>query len=386
MKTRTLQTAAEKLSDLTSLLDTIGANYIRKNKTTLSITSYNNKSYLAYYDSKSSAYCLLDEASGNEIFSSKNIAKFGTFIETTLVRQQTKPAKEITTTKKPNIAKMKPENRDEKINAEALIKLASEPVELVELKHDKIPIEGYRGVLNTKRGKVVSVVSDSYRLLPNKVVLDPVLNYLEKKNINYTLDRFSYVTEQRMQIHFTFPDIKIKDDTKEGILGGMFLHNSYNSTESYRMLAGGIRQVCSNGLILGNVLSKIRIIHQAKNIQEIAVANLEAVFDGFYNNTDKIEQTIKNMITEKATVKLLIEASKKVELRIIAHVMRELGLLEEEEHNAKVPAILADLNPKQVLKQNVYQVYNLFTRFISHQTLQRYRLEYLNAVSKFFGL
>lgn len=366
------------------------------------ITSLN---VVIYFDSVSEKYCILSLKTGKDIFSTKALGQVGNYIEKNLLKKEVvkvADAKVISETKKSDKKKSKKEkapltrksNRaitvpveEVKINKKDLLAEATHPVELVQIKdmRDKL-IEGFQGVYDKQLKQVVSVVSDSYNLLPNKDVVDPVLDFLEKQKVKYTFDRFSYVTPQRMRLHFTFPDLKIKDDTKEGILASIFLHNSYNSTEAYKMIAGGVRQVCSNGMVIGTVVSKLRVIHQSNEIQTIALANLESVFNGFYNNTKLVETRIQELIKQKTTVKTLMEISKKVEVRIFSDVCRQLGLMTEEDKNGAASSILADLNPNQVLAQNMWLVYNMFTQYISHQTLQRYRLEYLSVVSKFFGI
>lgn len=273
----------------------------------------------------------------------------------------------------------------ETVEPKGIVKFASQPVELCSIKDmsNKV-IEGYKGVLNTSQGRVVSVVSDTYNLLPNKTVVDPVLNFLEKEKIKYSFDRFTYVTDQRMRLHFTFPEIKISDDTKDGILASVFLHNSYNQAESYRLVAGGMRQVCSNGMVIGTVVKKLKIIHQATNIVEISTANIDSILNGYASNTKLIEAHIKEMIAEKITVKQITELTKKLEPRIIQYVLIKLGLVDMGMSTAQALDALADFNEKQILKQNQWELYNILTYYASHILNQRYRTDYFTKFSKIF--
>ena len=274
-----------------------------------------------------------------------------------------------------------------KVNGASMVRTASAPVELITLKdsHNHL-VKGFMGVYNIPMKEVVSVVSDTYKLLPNKQIIDPVLNFLEKEKIKYHFDRFSWISSRRMRLHFTFPEYKIKDDSKEGIISSVFLHNSYDMIESFRMEVGAMRQICSNGMVIGKLLKRIKVVHRAENIQEIAVANINSIIKGFWDNNVAIEAYIKQMIAEKTTMKMLVKLSTKVEGKIFAHLMKSIGLADADTSNRDVIRNIKEFDPNQIVGQNQWQIYNILTQYISHITLQRYRVDYLRRVSRFFGL
>lgn len=268
-----------------------------------------------------------------------------------------------------------------------LLKQATQPVELIQLKDIKGSlVEGYRGIKNQTLKKVVSVVSDKYELLPNKTILDPVLDHLSKSGMKWTFDRFSYVSEKRMRIHFTFHDFKIKDDTKEGIVTSIFLHNSYDAIESYKMDGGMMRLICSNGMVAHRTLKRVKFVHKSSNLAETAIANIQALLEGFHNSQPLIEAKIKEMISQKVTVQSLVKLSTKIEAKIFAHLMKTIGLADADERNRNTVRMIKDLDPNQIVAQNQWVVFNILTQYISHITLQRYRLDYIRRVSNYFGL
>lgn len=273
------------------------------------------------------------------------------------------------------------------VSGPALTKLASAPVELVSLKdnHNQI-IKGFKGVYNLSMKEVVSVVSDTYNLLPNKQIIDPILNFFEKEQIHYYFDRFSWVNSRRMRLHFTFPEFKICDDTQEGILSSVFLHNSYDMIESFRMDVGGMRQICSNGMIIGKLLGRLKIIHKADNIQERAVGGISSILGFLSGNVAGVEEHIKQMIAERPTMRFLIQLSTKMERKIFVHVMRSIGLANVDTKHRDVIRMLKEFDPNQIVGQNQWQVYNLITEYISHTSYQRYRVDYIRRISRLFGL
>lgn len=263
---------------------------------------------------------------------------------------------------------------------------ASQPVRFVTIKdHKNVSIKDYKGVYNSSIRKVVSVVSETYTLLPNKSVIDPVLNFLEKEKIKYIFDRFSYVTDRRMRIHFTFPDFKIKDDTDEGIMSSIFMHNSYDMMESHRFNIGAMRQICSNGMTVERIIKRTKFVHRSADLEEKAVANVVSILKGFDKNKMLVEQYIQQLIETKVTVKFLAGIATKMEAKIFAHLMKTIGLCDADEGNRTIVRDVKDMDGDQVIHQSMWQVYNILTQYISHITFQRYRLDYLRRVSKMFG-
>lgn len=307
---------------------------------------------------------------------------------TSILRGVMKNPVAVMTREESHTSAMLAELKEEKeMTANSLIKRASAPVSLCNIKdtHNQL-VKGYMGVFNERENKVVSVVSDEYKLLPNKLVLDPVLEFLDKKRVKYKLDRFSFVTDQRMRVHFTFPDIRIKDDTKDGILSSMFLHNSYNMLEAFRMTSGAMRLVCSNGMVVGTVLKKIKIIHQAHHIQDIATVNIESVLKGFYDNVPLIEKRIRELRDGHATVKFMQDVLSKFDMRTASYIFRELGLMHEEDKNELAKEVMGEMTEKMAKQIQLWQLYNILTKFVSHQILNRYRVDYLQRISKLFEL
>jgi hypothetical protein len=270
-------------------------------------------------------------------------------------------------------------------NAKEAVKKANFPVGLVNIfDQNKVQIEGYLGVQRQDQKRIISVVSDEYQLLPNKVVFDPVLDFLEKKRVKYRVDRFTSVSDVRSRIHLTFPDIQIKDDTKEGILASMFIHNSYNMTEAFKMTAGAMRQVCKNGMVIGVAIKRLKVIHQAEQIQEIAAANVEALLNGLHDNVKHIENRIKGLRQEKIIIAQLREIGSKFGSGILAYAMKELNLADRDDKNSQMNDILADMSDIDVKMIDRWRLYNIITYYVSHVLPSRYRLDFLQKTSKMF--
>ncbi len=278
-------------------------------------------------------------------------------------------------------------NQDPKtLSPSALLKRAYQPVELVRLKdvRNKL-IEGYRGVYNKTQKKVISCVSDQYQLLPNSEIIKPILAHLNKKKIEYRFDRFSYVNDQRMRLHITLPKQIIKDDSKQGCVASIFLHNSYNFTESFSLIAGMLRQVCSNGMVVGQILHQIRMKHRRKDLEQSAVAHMEAVLKDFHDNKDAIQARIQQLIKQKTDLDMLKDVLSKFDARTGKYVLVSLGLMDEDAPSTELAEYANELKTSDV-KIKMYALYNILTQYITHKGVKRYQINQLNKVSKMFDL
>jgi hypothetical protein len=279
---------------------------------------------------------------------------------------------------------MRPE--DKVLSRKDAIAKATHPVKLCVLTDpsgNEVP--GYQGVYDGQLRKVVSVVGNEYRLLPNKEVLLPILEHLDKTGWKFTFDQFSYVSDQRMRVHLTFPEFHVKDDAK-GINLSLFIHNSYNNLESFKLMPGAMRLVCTNGMVIGMLFRKIKINHQATDIRQLAVANVDAVIGEFLSNGKKVEEWVRDMMSRPLTVDVVKKTARTFDTAISSTAYRSIGLLGDDEANGQVKEIAETITPADVKRHGAWQFYNTLTDFISHKTPQRYRVEYLSRVSPMFGL
>ena len=63
-----------------------------------------------------------------------------------------------------------------------------------------------------------------------------------------------------MRLQVTFPELTLNDG-KSDIALSMFIHNPYDGSEGVRVFYGGIRAICTNGFVFGEVLSKFYSKH-----------------------------------------------------------------------------------------------------------------------------
>ncbi len=121
---------------------------------------------------------------------------------------------------------------------------------------------GYKYIVNEETGQVISCKTDDYLLVPNKRIIDSVMPAIEKlggKLVSAVM--FGY--GRRTIYKFRFPqNVGIGDDI---INPQVIVRNSYDGSVGIHIIAGAFRKVCSNGMVIGNIVSSINNKHLVYN-------------------------------------------------------------------------------------------------------------------------
>ena len=159
-----------------------------------------------------------------------------------------------------------------------------------------------------------------------------------------------------MRLQVTFPDLTMQDSESEIALS-LYLHNSYDLSESVRMLWGAIRGICTNGMVFGRILSK----YYAKHTKGFQIGNLKDSLTETYDQIPAIQDKIKQLESAPITNDL----KDRVENRV----------------GKKLSKTVFEQNP-----ETEWTLYNGLTKFISHVMEQRHRARYQQEVSRIFDL
>jgi len=111
-------------------------------------------------------------------------------------------------------------------------------------------------IVRKDTNQVISIVKQSYKLVPNATLIDKLLRELAMCGHTFRFNRqHSYVDNNLMRLQMTFPYLTLQDSESNMALTA-YLHNSYNLSEGVRFIFASIRYICSNGCVFGNVLSR----------------------------------------------------------------------------------------------------------------------------------
>lgn len=115
-------------------------------------------------------------------------------------------------------------------------------------------------IIREDKDEFVSVVSDDYLLIPNRLVLDSLM-----KEFNTIIDNkkkpqvFSNGSYSSISFNLRYPQQEIKvGDTVGAVIR---LENSYDTTKALRVSMNALRLVCSNGMTVDKPLFQSKMKH-----------------------------------------------------------------------------------------------------------------------------
>ncbi|MDR3665581.1 MAG: DUF932 domain-containing protein [Ignavibacteriaceae bacterium] len=221
-----------------------------------------------------------------------------------------------------------------------------------------IPFPDYKALAREDNGRLISILSDSYKVVSNSEIIKPLMEQLHLLDNKWYIDQtHSFVTDQRMRLQVTFPDILINDGQSDIALS-LFLHNSYNNSEGIRLYFGGIRFICGNGQIYGRVLAKL----YRKHTKGIQLGNLK----------EQVEQTFDQIPAIRDRIAMLQTLT--VNKAMTETIEKNLG--------KKISAYVK----QQKKAENMWVLYNYLTYYISHMIDVRLRAAYQLRISRIFQL
>ena len=137
---------------------------------------------------------------------------------------------------------------------------------------------GYKFIMREDTDDILSCMTKEYKLVSNSEVWEaanPILNemgaVLTEENIFSNGARTSWT--------WKIPDVKVKITRGDELNPQITIRNSYDGSFQLGILSGAFRLLCSNGLILGNILS-----HKV---------NRHSIYN---TNLDKIDKSIKDTV------------------------------------------------------------------------------------------
>lgn len=225
-----------------------------------------------------------------------------------------------------------------------------------------VSARGYKAIVAhpQESPKLVSIVKSSYKLVTNQSLIVPFMEQIASLKTRWYIDSsHSFVEPNRMRLQITFPDV-YASDKESRIPLSVYLHNSYDQSEGIRLYWGAIRAVCTNGMIMGDVLGKI----YARHTKGFQPEHIHKQFDNVAENIQRVEQRIHQL------------DEMPVNLEILEKVQQALGKRRLEE------IIATDTMPD--ISQ--WELYNKITWLISHQVEKPARADLQLKTSQVFAL
>ena len=218
----------------------------------------------------------------------------------------------------------------------------------------------YKAIVRSDSDKLISIMPYTYQTVPNREVIYPVLDFLDKFDNKWVIDdSHSFVQDGRMRLQITFPDL-IVNDGKSDVALSLFLHNSYNGVEGVRGFWGGIRGICTNGIVFGKLLGSFYHRHTSG----IDLEKLKQQLESTSSKLPVIEERIRILQNIESNSEQLKTVEKKLGKNAYKFVEENFYLTD----------------------QSQYILLNLLTNYVSHQVRRHLRARYQQQISKIFGI
>jgi Domain of unknown function (DUF932) len=237
------------------------------------------------------------------------------------------------------------------------------------VKEEKIyyPSEGnlktsddFKSIVRTDTGQIISVMNHTYKLIPNKIIIESLIQQLESIDCKFVVDKLhSYVDNSQMRLSIILPDYHLTDHESKIFLGIQVI-NSYTGTTSYRRQNFLHRQICSNGMMAKSLFEERSRKH---------TSGFE--FDELQND---IEKSVKKFPILQMKIDELTntKVTKKFRDKVRGHLGKTVSdYLESVEKRGK---------------DNLYDAYHHLTYWASHICNSKLQMQYHSDISKLFAM
>lgn len=230
------------------------------------------------------------------------------------------------------------------------------PVFFKDEKGNEVEMNGYKGVVGTRDNRTYAVVSDKYKVIQHRVMIDAMSEAADECGVRIfgkTWDiggRFTgYSWFSNIENHIYLDDKKYDPM----IIGFRF----YNSCLGDHVLGGeivGVRCVCGNVGVYGEILGQVNLKH----------------FKGVEYVSEKIIDVLKTYILRKERFNDVIHSMKEEVIDVSDGESILWGLRFDPMTIVRIISHKKTLNPEitDMRRMNLYELYNATTAYITYRS------------------
>ena len=182
---------------------------------------------------------------------------------------------------------------------------------------------GYKFIVREDNGKVLSCMTNDYKLVKNETIINYANPIIEKSG-GKVKEIKSLGNGAKTFMSWNFPNEKVNIGKNDDLTPEIIIKNSYDGTIGVNILAGAFRLVCSNGMVVGVIADKYKNKH---SIHNISLDDIESVIR---NTIEKTKLTFTEefpilkdkKISEKHIINLIkmfpLKANELITQRLIA--------------------------------------------------------------------
>jgi len=228
----------------------------------------------------------------------------------------------------------------------------------------------YKGIVREDTEELISVVGKNYQLIPNQQLIEALLEALDKTDIKYNEPTHgligqlhNYVDNNKMKLTLTFPELKVVDDTTEGIHMSLIIQNSYDMSERIKLIFGMVRLICTNGAIVF-LQEKNKFNQTYKHTAGFDLDAVKRQFDSIYMQIPMINERI-NILRSLDNPQSIFDSVMNV----------------ENDFGKRASDFVKENDP-----ETMWALYNLLTYYVTHFVAVKQHTAYFHAISNQFRL
>jgi len=207
-------------------------------------------------------------------------------------------------------------------------------------------LKDYKAIVRDDNNKPLAVVSQDYKLIPHKDVVETTTMLLDAKigRGNYKANHVLTQDGARLFSEYKFSEnVEIRDC--DFVQPGVRVTNSYDGSIRIFVELIGMRQVCSNGLTIPGWVTKAK----RKHMGEIDIEGLEPLIGGALDQLEVYYDVMREAAKTPVAYK---EAEELIEGNKLGKKYKELALV--------------NLNEQKLDQLTMWDVYNALTYATTH--------------------
>tara|TARA_R110002051_G_scaffold145245_3_gene218241 strand:- start:16524 stop:17312 length:789 start_codon:yes stop_codon:yes gene_type:complete len=171
---------------------------------------------------------------------------------------------------------------------------------------DIITKTGHKFIVREDTGDVLSCMTDEYKLVQNQQIWDTASPIMKNLGADVT-ECETFSNGAKTQWKWTLKDTKVDLGDGDLISPEITIRNSYNGQWGLHILAGAFRFICSNGMVIGMIISRKNYKHSIYNMNlndiEPTINDTVLATKGIFN--DELPQLKNTLVKEKHIVDLI---------------------------------------------------------------------------------
>ena len=216
-----------------------------------------------------------------------------------------------------------------------------------------------KAIINNNNGKVIGLVGQNYRVVPNEEIFDSFCRSVEASDIDSTdaTVNVSFAKDgARTLVDFVFPNehFKVNGDSSTTALSITAL-NSFDGSTRYLTKAGGLRMKCLNGQLLGTVAGSYSSTHSPNLSVEEGAKQVVRMLQDFRKAQDYFGDMMSKRVGDEIAAGVILKYFDKEDI-------------EQLDKNKNARQVFQNWKIyKMEMGDNLYALYNALTDYVTHK-------------------